>query len=222
MQGDRGFLAAWRFYRQNFRAVFLLTLLFYLVITAMAVLSVIELGILAGFFAIGYLIALSIFWLQAPLARLMDDVRAGRPNPGARRTLVELGPQLGAITGGSFLGAIGVALGFDAFVIPGVFLLARWAVLIPVIVIEKKRAFRAFGRSNRLVRGHTWRVVLELIGSFVLLVVIWSIALSLLLTFSWVAAAAALLFLALATPPIPLMRTLSYYDLRELAPPGLD
>jgi Membrane domain of glycerophosphoryl diester phosphodiesterase len=219
MRADRGFRAAWRFYGQNFRSVFVLSLLFYLVITALAALSVIELGALVAVFTIVYLIAVSIFWLQAPLARLMDDVRNGRPNPGARRTLVELGPRLGSITGGTFVGALGVAAGWYVFVAPGVYLLARWALLIPVIVIESKGAFRAFGRSNRLVRGHTWRVVLELLGSFVMLLVIWSIAISLLLIGSWVAAVAALVFLALATPPIPLMRVLSYYDLREIAPP---
>ena len=219
MRADRGFRAAWGFYRQNFRSVFVLSLLFYLAIVALAVLSVVELGVLLAVFTITYLIAVSIFWLQAPLARLMDDVRAGRPNPGARRTLVGLGPRLGSITGGTFVGAFGVAAGWYLFVAPGVYLLARWALLIPVIVIEGKGAFRAFGRSNRLVRGHTWRVVLELLGSFVLLIVIWSIAISLLLIGSWVGVGAALLFLVLATPPIPLMRVLSYYDLREIAPP---
>jgi hypothetical protein len=43
------------------------------------------------------------------------------------------------------------------------------------------------------------------------------IALTLLWAGSWVGIALALLFLALATPLIPLMRTLSYYDLLEVS-----
>jgi hypothetical protein len=214
----RGFRAAWSFYRERFRSVFMLSVVFYLVIALLAALSVIELGF-SAVFALMYLIVVSIFWLQAPLARLMDDVRAGRSNPGTWRTLAELGPRLGSITGGSFLAAVGVYLASWLFLIPGLVLLARWALLIPVIVIEGRGAFRAFARSNRLVRGHTPRVVFELIASGILFVLVWSFAFALLgsgLT-PWVSIPSAYVVLVLGSPLIPLMRILSYYDLLEIA-----
>lgn len=215
----RGYRAAWRFYREQFRSVFMLSAVFYLFIALLAALSVFELGF-AALLVWMYLIVVSIFWLQAPLARLVQDVRAGRSNPGTRRTLVELGPRMGSITGGSFLAAVGVYVASWFFLLPGLFLLARWALLIPVIVIEGRRAFRAFPRSNRLVRGHTARVLVELIASGVLFVVVWSVAFVLLGSglSPWVSVPSAYLVLALGTPVIPLMRILSYYDLVELAP----
>jgi hypothetical protein len=122
-------------------------------------------------------------------------------------------PRLGSITGGSFLAAVGVYFASSFFLLPGLILLARWALLIPVIVIEGTGAFRAFGRSNELVRQHTGRVVVELIVSTITVLLIWWVAYGLWAVPSlWISAPVALAFLALATPPIPLMRTLSYYD----------
>jgi hypothetical protein len=214
---ERGFRAAWRFYRAHFRSVFALSFVFYLALAALAAASLVELGFLSVF-AWLYLIFVSIFWLQAPLARLMDDVREGRPGVGTRQTLAELGPRLGSITGGSFLAAVAVYLASWFFLIPGLLLLARWALLIPVIVIEGASATWAFSRSNQLVRGHTGRVFGEVIVSAVLFVVLWSVALGVFgsgLTL-WAAVPLACAVLALGTPIIPLMRVLSYYDLREL------
>lgn len=37
-------------------------------------------------------------------------------------------------------------------------LLTLWAVIAPVVVIEKRPVFEAFGRSRELVRGHGWTV----------------------------------------------------------------
>ena len=101
------------------------------------------------------------------------------------------------------------------FVLPGLFLLARWALFIPVIVLERKGAFAALGRSNALVRRHTARVMLELVASTLYMFVVWSIAVGLLqgITSPWVSIPATVAFVAVVTPVIPLMRTLSYYDL---------
>ena len=213
---ERGFRAAWRFYRGHFRAVFSVSFVFYLGIAALAGASFVELGYLAVL-AWLYLIVASIFWLQAPLARLMEDVREGRAGVGARQTLVELGPRLGSITGGSFLAAVAVYLASWFFLIPGLLLLARWALLIPVIVLEGRPATEAFGRSNQLVRGHTWRVFAEVLVSGLLFVVVWWLAFGVYVSglTLWAAVPLACAVLALGTPVIPLMRVLSYYDLCE-------
>jgi hypothetical protein len=111
---ERGFRAAWRFYRQHFRSVFVLSLLFYLVIAVLVAVAILQLDLLDAFVVGAYLIVASIIWLQAPLARLVDDVRLARPNPGARRTLAELGPRLGSINGGTFVAAEVTSYGFRA------------------------------------------------------------------------------------------------------------
>ena len=218
---ERGFRAAWRFYKANFWSVLALSLSFYLVIVGLAALALVELGLVVAVVTWVYLMLVSIFWLQAPLARLLEDIRAGRPKPSARRTFAELGPQLGSITGGTSVAAVAVSAGLYLFLLPGLFLLARFALLIPVIVIERRGAFRAFARSNRLVRGHTLRVMGEVVVSAILYTLVWTIALTLLgsgLT-PWASLVFAVLVLALGTPVIPLMRVLSYYDLLKVAPP---
>jgi len=210
---ERGFRAAWRFYRANFRSVVALSIVFYLAIVLFAAISVAELGYFA-ILPLLYLTIVSIFWLQAPLTRLMDDVRNG-PGAGVRSTFAGLYPRLGSITGGTFM--VGSAVFSTAwfFVLPGLFLLARWALFIPVIVLERKGAFAALGRSNALVRRHTARVMLELVASTLYMFVVWSIAVGLLqgITSPWVSIPATVAFVAVVTPVIPLMRTLSYYDL---------
>ena len=43
-------------------------------------------------------------------------------------------------------------------IVPGLYLITIWAVVAPVIVVEKPGVFAAFGRSRELVRGHGWTV----------------------------------------------------------------
>jgi Membrane domain of glycerophosphoryl diester phosphodiesterase len=62
----------------------------------------------------------------------------------------------------------GILLGTLAFVLPGLLLMARWALVVPLVVLEGADWRRAISRSNELVRGRTWSVV----GIFVLLTVI--------------------------------------------------
>lgn len=53
---------------------------------------------------------------------------------------------------------LGIVLGFVFFVVPGLIALTFWAVISPVIVVERAGAFTAFGRSQELVRGNAWQV----------------------------------------------------------------
>jgi hypothetical protein len=56
------------------------------------------------------------------------------------------------------LAGIAIGIGLLLLIVPGLFLLTIWAVLAPVIVIERKDAMSSFGRSRELVRGHGWQV----------------------------------------------------------------
>ena len=63
---------------------------------------------------------------------------------------------------------IGIVLATIALVIPGLLLVARWALIVPLIVLEGVPWRTALARSNELIRGKTWSVV----GIFVVLTVI--------------------------------------------------
>jgi hypothetical protein len=54
---------------------------------------------------------------------------------------------------------VGIVLGIVALVVPGLILFARWALVVPLIVLERLPWRAALARSNELVRGQTARVL---------------------------------------------------------------
>jgi hypothetical protein len=50
---------------------------------------------------------------------------------------------------------------------PALFLAARWSLLVPVIVIERKSTTAAFARSTELVLPHRWTVLFVVLTGFV-------------------------------------------------------
>src|SRR5205085_80324 len=63
-------------------------------------------------------------------------------------------PQLAAATVAGILAAIGIGIGLILLIVPGLYLLTIWSMLIPVIVIERRSAGEAFTRSREVVRGN--------------------------------------------------------------------
>lgn len=55
------------------------------------------------------------------------------------------------------LAAAGIALGFVALIVPGVYLAVRWYFVPQAVVIEGVRGTRALSRSGLLVTGFWWR-----------------------------------------------------------------
>jgi Membrane domain of glycerophosphoryl diester phosphodiesterase len=94
---------------------------------------------------------------------VIHDVATQDPTPAGAyaRTAGRL-PDL-AIS--ALVTTVGILLGTIAFVVPGLLLMARWAVIVPLIVLDGASWRMALARSNELVRGRTWSVV----GIFVLL-----------------------------------------------------
>jgi len=111
----------------------------------LAVASALELGAM-------FVVQGAITWAVARMRtapgtvpRVLDAVRA------APRWL----PRLAAA---GALAAAGIMAGLVAGVIPGLVLLTWWLVVAPVIVVEGRGVFAAFGRSRALVAGHGWAV----------------------------------------------------------------
>ncbi len=63
-------------------------------------------------------------------------------------------PMIG-ITILMFLGAF---LGFILLIVPGIMLLLRWSVSIPVRIMEGPGILKSMGRSAELTRGHRWAI----------------------------------------------------------------
>jgi predicted neutral ceramidase superfamily lipid hydrolase len=77
-------------------------------------------------------------------------------------------PMVGPLLGAGILAALGIAGGMVLLVIPGLYLFTIWSVIAPVIVVERRKAFDAFGRSRQLVRGNGWPVLWIVLVAFLI------------------------------------------------------
>jgi len=112
-----------------------------------------------GLLAIGAILTFAVAVLyQGMVVSLVRDIRDGTRDSSVTELISSVGPVLPTLIGTSILYAIGVAVGFVFFIIPGCILLTIWAVIAPVIVVEHSGVMDSFGRSRELVRGNGWQV----------------------------------------------------------------
>ena len=97
--------------------------------------------------------------VQGALVEAVRDLHEGRPPADVRAYTDRSRGRLGTLVGASLLYGLGVAVGLLAFVVPGLILVARWALVVPLVMIEGRSVREAFGRSSQLVTGQTGRVL---------------------------------------------------------------
>ena len=98
------------------------------------------------------------FWYQGMVVEAANDIMDGRRDHTVGTLISSVTPVVAPLLVAGVLGGIGIAVGFILVIVPGLYLLTVWALLAPVIVIERARAMESFGRSRALVRGHGWQV----------------------------------------------------------------
>ncbi len=131
-------------------------------------------------------------------------------------------PKLGALILAGILAAIGIVFGFILVIVPGLYLLTRWSMIAPAIVIENLSAGESFSRSHQLVRGNAWPVFGLLLLLFVINVIVGGVIVGIAggissgLLGSWIASA---VVNALITPFIAIATTLVYFRLAGDAGP---
>jgi hypothetical protein len=113
---------------------------------------------------------------QGMVVEAARDILDGRRDQTIGGLFKSAGAVVGTLVVVGILAGIAIAIGFVLLIIPGLFLITIWAVVIPVVVIERTGVFEAFGRSRELVKGHGWQVfgvlVLLFIAAFVVQVLI--------------------------------------------------
>jgi hypothetical protein len=102
------------------------------------------------------------------VTKLVEDVRDGRRDFTVGELLSSAAGVLGALIGNSILRAIGIGIGLILLIVPGLILLTIWAVTAPAVVIERRGAIEAFGRSWELVKGEGWSVFAVIVVAFVI------------------------------------------------------
>ena len=98
------------------------------------------------------------FWIAGALVLAVDDVSDGKADLSIRDVFDRVRPQLLALVVAGILAALGIAFGLLLLIVPGLYLLVRWSMVAPVIVLERLDAGASFSRSAVLVRGHGWRI----------------------------------------------------------------
>jgi hypothetical protein len=171
---------AWTLYTRFFTRFFLVAAAVFLVlnlITAIVAVSFDDEG--AGLALAGLVnIVIGIvgyFWVQGALVEAAADVHDGKQDLEFGELFARVRPILPALIVAGLLAGLGILVGLILLIVPGLYLLTRWALIVPVIVLEKRRAGESFGRSHELVKGHGWTVFGILVIVFVLAAIVGAI-----------------------------------------------
>jgi hypothetical protein len=211
---------AWQMYRRF--AAHLLAIAFVIYLAAAVIAGLLS---LAGF--IGVLLAevvtlFAAFLLQATLIKAVQDVRDGRADLSISETVSAATPYIWSVAAASILAGIAITIGLILIIVPGLWLITIWAVIIPAIVIERCGALDSFGRSRQLVRGHGWHVFGTLVLVFIILLVV-NIVLGIIfsaLPLLWRNGLSTVISGTLVSPFLALVVTLIYYRLVGTGPAG--
>jgi uncharacterized membrane protein len=204
---------AWRMYRAHAWHLLAIAFVVYL-ITAIIVAVLSLIGELGSF--LGEIVQLvAAFLLQAALIKAVQDIRDGRADLSVSETVSAAVPYLGPVAVASILAGIAITIGLALIIVPGLILITIWAVIIPVIVLERAGPLACFGRSQRLVRGHGWHVFGTLVLVFVIMIVV-NIVLAAIFAFFpllWRNGLSSVITGTLIAPYLALVVTLIYYRL---------
>jgi hypothetical protein len=98
------------------------------------------------------------YWYQGMVVEAARDILDGRRDHTIGSLFSAARPVVATLIGAGILAGIAIAIGLVLLIVPGLYLLTIWAVIVPVIVLERTGVFGAFGRSRELVKGHGWQV----------------------------------------------------------------
>jgi hypothetical protein len=162
---------AWQMYKAFARHLLAIAFVVYLIAAVIAALLGLAgrpvgtvLGSLVGIIA--------AYLLQATLVKAVQDVRDGRVDMSIGETVRAATPFLAPVIGASILAGIAITIGLLLIIVPGLYLITIWAVIVPVIVLEGAGVFAAFGRSQQLVRGRGWHVFGTLVLTWIILLAV--------------------------------------------------
>jgi hypothetical protein len=162
---------SWKIYRAHAAHLLVIAFAIYVVAAIVAGLLALAGGVFGAL--LGSIVELfAAFLVQAALVKAVQDVRDGRVDLSVGETVSASTSYIWPVAAASILAGIAITIGFILVVIPGLYLITIWAVIVPVIVIERSGALASFGRSRQLVRGNGWHVFGTLVLVFVILLVV--------------------------------------------------
>src|SRR5262245_51248810 len=166
---------AWRYYTSHWGRFVVMAAFVFLVLnvlTAIAATFREDHWVIWGIWSVGsiFVWVIGSYWVQAAIVEGVNDVRQGRRS-AASENVARVQPQLGSLALASLLAALGVAIGFLFLIVPGLYLLTRWSLLVPAIQLEELSTGPGFSRSAQLVRGHGFQVFGILLLTYIVVAV---------------------------------------------------
>ncbi len=148
---------SWQLYRRYARHLLTIALIVFVIAAVVSA----ALQLVGGF--VGVLLGAIVtfvaeFLLTAALIKAVQDVRDGRVDLSVGQTLSAAVPLIGPVAIAGILAGIAIGIGLVILIIPGLFLITIWCLIVPAIVLEGTAPLASFGRSWQLVRGYFWNV----------------------------------------------------------------
>ena len=161
---------AWRLYRLLFRRSIGFAAVVIAVLTAINAAQYAASGQKArfiGLVAIVLAIAGPVI-IQGALIELVRNIHEGRRPAGINALLERVGECFWQLIKVSIIYGLGVLIGLILFIVPGLFIAARWSLMAPLVVLEGV-THGAAAKSNSLVQGKTQAVLLALVLSLAII-----------------------------------------------------
>jgi hypothetical protein len=198
----------------------LLAIAFVIYVVAAVLAGLLALAGVAGSLLGSIVELFAAFLLQAALVKAVQDVRDGRADLSIGETVSAATPYLWSVAGASILAGIAITIGLALLIVPGLWLITIWSVIVPVIVIERSGALASFGRSRDLVRGHGWQVFGTLVLVFVIMLVVDALLaiIFVALPLVWRSGLSTIISGTVVAPFLALVVTLIYYRLAGTDP----
>jgi hypothetical protein len=165
------------------------------------------------------IVLVASYLYQGMVVEAARDILDGRRDQTIDGLFSAAGTVLGPLLVAGVLASIAIAIGLVLLVVPGLILITIWAVIIPVVVIERTGALESFGRSRRLVKGNGWQVfgvlVVVVVGAFIVQILIAALIGG--VSDSYAGFSLAVLLTTLLTIPLTaLAASVIYFELKEL------
>jgi len=109
---------------------------------------------------------LGSFWYAGFVAEIVRREEMGSQDLALGSVVARVMPFTLRLIAVGALAEICIFLGFVALIVPGIFLAIRFSLVAPAVVIDGSTATGALDRSNRVVKGNSWRMVLLLLALF--------------------------------------------------------
>lgn len=163
--------------------------------------------------------AIGTVWFQGMVVEATRDILDGRRDYTLGSLFASVSPVLLPLLVVGILAGIGIGIGLVLLIVPGLILLTWWALVAPVVVVERPGILPSFGRSRALVRGNGWQVFGVIVVLFLLQLILSGIiqAIAIAVSDSFGAFAIAdLVVRVLVAPLAALAAATMYFELLDL------